>query len=59
VSLIWLSSACSVGSAVSDLEESASQLALDEIYFGNTLTTMFNAFAPIHSIKCIDRAVQC
>jgi hypothetical protein len=43
VSLIWLASACTVESAVSDLEGTAGQLALDEIFFGNTLTTMFNA----------------
>lgn len=42
ISLIWLSSACTTASAVGLIEESASQLAIDEIFVGPTLTTMFN-----------------
>jgi arylsulfatase A-like enzyme len=43
ISLIWLSSSCSIPSAVSIIEQSASDLAIDEIFVGDTLTTMFNA----------------
>jgi hypothetical protein len=43
ISLIWLSPACSVSSAVTIVEQAASQLAIGEIFVGNTLTTMFNA----------------
>jgi hypothetical protein len=43
ISLIWLNSSCSIPSAVAIIEQSASELALDEIFVGNTLTTMFNA----------------
>jgi hypothetical protein len=43
ISLIWLSSSCSTASAVATLQQSASELAIDEIFVGNTLTTMFNA----------------
>jgi Type I phosphodiesterase / nucleotide pyrophosphatase len=42
ISLIWLSPSCSVDSAVAQLEQSAGQLAIDEIFVGRTLTTMFN-----------------
>jgi Type I phosphodiesterase / nucleotide pyrophosphatase len=42
ISLIWLTSNCSVSSAVSIVEQNASQLAIGEIFVGNTLTTMFN-----------------
>jgi hypothetical protein len=42
ISLIWLSPSCSVTSAVAEIQQSASQLAIDEIFVGNTLTTMFN-----------------
>jgi hypothetical protein len=43
ISLIWLSSSCTIPSAVSIIEQSANDLAIDEIFVGNTLTTMFNA----------------
>jgi hypothetical protein len=43
ISLIWLSSSCSTASAVATIQQSASELAIDEIFVGNTLTTMFNA----------------
>jgi hypothetical protein len=42
ISLIWLSPSCSTDSAVAMIEASASQLAIDEIFVGQTLTTMFN-----------------
>jgi hypothetical protein len=42
ISLIWLTSNCSQSSAVSIVEAAASQLAIDEIFVGQTLTTMFN-----------------
>jgi hypothetical protein len=43
ISLIWLSASCSIPSAVTLLEQSAGELAIDEIFVGHTLTTMFNA----------------
>ena len=43
ISLIWLSSSCSTASAVTTLQQSGSELAIDEIFVGDTLTTMFNA----------------
>jgi hypothetical protein len=42
ISLIWLSASCTTDSAVALIEASASQLAIDEIFVGQTLTTMFN-----------------
>jgi len=42
ISLIWLNSHCSQSSAVSIIQGAASQLAIDEIFVGQTLTTMFN-----------------
>ena len=42
ISLIWLASSCSTASAVATLQQSASELAIDEIFVGSTLTTMFN-----------------
>ncbi len=42
ISLIWLSPSCSTASAVGMIEHSAGELAIDEIFVGNTLTTMFN-----------------
>jgi len=38
-----LTSSCSTASAVASLQQSASELAIDEIFVGSTLTTMFNA----------------
>jgi hypothetical protein len=43
ISLIWLSSSCSTSAAVATVEQSASELAIDQVFVGNTLTTMFNA----------------
>jgi hypothetical protein len=43
ISLIWLSSSCTTAAAVTTIEQNASELAIDEIFVGNTLTTMFNA----------------
>jgi arylsulfatase A-like enzyme len=43
ISLIWLTSACSVSSAVDIVQKNASELAIGQIFVGNTLTTMFNA----------------
>lgn len=43
ISLIWLSSSCSAAAAVATIEQSASELAIDQVFVGNTLTTMFNA----------------
>jgi Type I phosphodiesterase / nucleotide pyrophosphatase len=42
ISLIWLTAACSVSSAVDIVQHNASELAIGEIFVGNTLTTMFN-----------------
>jgi Type I phosphodiesterase / nucleotide pyrophosphatase len=42
ISLIWLSASCTTQSAVALIEESANQLAIDEVFVGHTLTTMFN-----------------
>ena len=43
ISLIWLSSSCTTASAITTIEQNSSELAIDEIFVGNTLTTMFNA----------------
>jgi hypothetical protein len=43
ISLIWLSSSCTTASAITTVEQSASELAIDEVFVGPTLTTMFNA----------------
>ena len=42
ISLIWLLPSCSTASSVALIEQSASQLAIDEIFVGHTLTTLFN-----------------
>jgi hypothetical protein len=42
ISLIWLSPSCTVDSAIATIEQSADELAIDEIFVGDTLTTMFN-----------------
>jgi arylsulfatase A-like enzyme len=42
ISLIWLSPSCTVDSAIASIEQSASELAIDEIFVGDTFTTMFN-----------------
>ncbi len=42
ISLIWLTASCSTASALAVIEQSAGQLAIDEIFVGNTLTTSFN-----------------
>jgi hypothetical protein len=42
VSLIWLNSSCTADSALTQLEQAASQLSIDEIFIGDTLTTAFN-----------------
>jgi hypothetical protein len=42
ISLIWLSASCTTESAVGIIQAAASQLAIDEIFVGHTLTTMFN-----------------
>jgi len=42
ISLIWLSPSCSTADAVGLIEQSASELAIDEIFAGNTLTVTFN-----------------
>jgi len=42
VSLIWLASNCSTDQAVAMLQQNAGSLAIDEILYGNTLTTMFH-----------------
>ena len=43
ISLIWLSSSCTTAAAITTVEQSASELAIDEVFVGPTLTTMFNA----------------
>lgn len=42
ISLIWLLPSCSTAYAVGLIEQSASQLAIDEIFAGSTLTIAFN-----------------
>jgi Type I phosphodiesterase / nucleotide pyrophosphatase len=42
ISLIWLNSSCTADSAVGIVEQAAGQLAIDEVFVGNTLTTLFN-----------------
>jgi len=42
ISLIWLSPSCSTASALALIEQSADRLAIDEIFVGHTLATMFN-----------------
>jgi len=41
VSLLWLAPGCSTDDAVSQLQMSASQLAIDEIFYGPALATIF------------------
>jgi hypothetical protein len=49
ISQIWLSSSCSTDEAVSLLQQNAGELAIDEIFYGRTLWTMFNpAGVPPH-----------
>ena len=43
ISLIWLSSSCTTAAAITTIQQNASELAIDEIFVGPTLTTMFNA----------------
>ena len=42
VSQIWLLPSCTTDSAVQTLQDNAGQLAIDEIFYGDSLTTMFN-----------------
>lgn len=42
ISQIWLASNCSTESAVAQLQSNAAQLAIDEIFYGDSLTTMFH-----------------
>ena len=42
ISQIWLSTSCSTDNAVQMLQGAADQLAIDEIFYGNSLMTMFN-----------------
>jgi len=42
ISQLWLAPGCSTDYAVSLLQQSASQLAIDEIFYGTALTTMLN-----------------
>jgi hypothetical protein len=42
ISLIWLNGSCSTTAAVGIVEAAASQLAIDEVFVGHTLTTLFN-----------------
>jgi hypothetical protein len=60
ISLIWLVPSCSTADAVGLIEQSASQLAIDEIFVGNTLTTMFNTpgFPPNGDSRTPDFIVQ-
>jgi hypothetical protein len=43
VSLLWLSSSAQTGNAVSIIEQNANQAGLGEIFYGPSITTMFNA----------------
>jgi hypothetical protein len=43
ISQIWLAAHCTTDSAVQLLQAAASQLAIDQIFYGPSLTTMFNA----------------
>jgi hypothetical protein len=60
ISLIWLVPSCAVSSAVEILEQSASELAIGEIFVGNTLTTKFNApgIPPAGDARTPDLIVQ-
>jgi hypothetical protein len=42
ISQIWLNSQCTVDDAVGLLQTNASQLAIDQIFYGNSLKTMFH-----------------
>ncbi len=42
ISLIWLSPSCTLDSAIATIEQSAGELAIDEIFVGDTFTTLFN-----------------
>jgi hypothetical protein len=41
ISQIWLNASCTTDSAVQTLQAKASELAIDEIFYGDSLTTMF------------------
>ncbi len=43
VSLLWLSSSAQTGNAVSIIEQNATQAGLGEMFYGPSITTMFNA----------------
>jgi type I phosphodiesterase/nucleotide pyrophosphatase len=43
ISQIWLADASHTGEAVTDLENAATAIGLGQIYYGGSLTTMFNA----------------
>jgi hypothetical protein len=60
ISLIWLSPSCSTAYAVGLIEQSASELAVDEIFAGNTLTVTFNTpgFPPYGDSRTPDFIVQ-
>jgi arylsulfatase A-like enzyme len=60
ISLIWLLPSCSTAYAVGLIEQSANQLALDQIFVGNTLTTAFNkpGFPPDGDSRTPDFIVQ-
>jgi hypothetical protein len=60
ISLIWLLPSCSTAYAVGLIEQSASQLAIDEIFVGNTLTVAFNkpGFPPDGDPRTPDFIVQ-
>jgi hypothetical protein len=60
ISLIWLLPSCSTAYAVGLIEQSASQLAIDETFVGNTLTVTFNkpGFPPDGDSRTPDFIVQ-
>jgi hypothetical protein len=60
ISLIWLSASCSSSAAVAEIEKSAAELAIDQIFVGSTLTTMFNkpGIPPIGDPRTPDFIVQ-
>ena len=43
ISLIWLSSSCTTAAAIATIQQNASELAIDEVFVGPSLTTMFDA----------------
>jgi hypothetical protein len=42
ISQIWLAPNCTTDQAVAQLQANADQLAIDQIFYGNSLTTLFN-----------------